>query len=634
MSEDAEQDQIAPLLGLGTVSVGLVVGALGVVFGDIGTSPLYAFRIALAATGSAAPGPSEVLGILSLVFWALMLIVSAKYAAFVLRADNNGEGGVLALMTLAREGASGKLALFFVLAGLAGAALFLGDAIITPAISVLSAVEGLEVTVPALSHLVVPVTIGILLGLFAIQSFGTGRVAAIFGPITLIWFLALAGFGILNISAAAYVVWALDPQHAIYFLVHHFAVAAGVVGAVFLVLTGAEALYSDLGHFGKKPILWAWFGIVMPCLMLNYLGQGAFVLEHGFHDGNIFYLMVPDWARPFMLGLAAAATVIASQAVISGIFSLMSQATQLHFLPRFEVRHTSETQSGQIYLPLVNVLLLIAVLVLVVSFKASDNLAAAYGISVNGVMLITSALLYFVMTKRWAWPVPVAGAIVAVLFFVEAMFMVANLAKIADGGWVPVVVALGSGAVMFIWMRGRQQLLKDARKSQIEMTELMASLKKRKLPTVPGMAVFLTTEPDMVPSALAHSLKHYNVLHERNIILSVTTADRPHVPSSERITVSPWDERFTKVVLTYGFMDSPNVPRSLPMLRKFDIDFDSMTTSYFLSRRTLVPKAKSGPARWRARLYIALSRNATDTTRYFHLPVGRVVEIGTQITMG
>ncbi|PBC12466.1 potassium transporter Kup [Mesorhizobium sp. WSM3859] len=609
----------------------LMLGALGVVYGDIGTSPIYAFREALHASSSSV-ARNDVLGVLSLIVWALTIIVTIKYVAFVLRADNKGEGGTLSLMALARSAYPPGSKLILVI-GLCGAALFFGDSIITPAISVLSAVEGLEVVTPALDAFVVPITLIILAVLFAVQRFGTGKVAAVFGPVTATWFVAIGAAGVYHIVDDPSVFLAINPYYAIYYLATTPTGAFVTVGAVFLAVTGAEALYVDLGHFGRKPIVMAWFAIVFPCLLLNYFGQGAFVLSHGGKPTNPFFQMLPEWALMPMVGLATAATVIASQAVISGAFSLTRQAVQLNLLPRIEVQHTSEMQSGQIYMPRVNLLVALGVMLLVVGFGSSSALAAAYGISVTGEMLMTTILLFVVMRWLWKWQVATALALVVLFGVIDLGFFSANVVKVVEGGWVSITVASIMGLIMWTWIRGTRYLFDKTRRNEIPLDFLAANLLKKKPQLVSGTAVFLTSDPLSAPTALMHSLKHYKVLHEKNVILSVVTAPQPVVPDSERVKMETVNELFMRVTLTFGYMEQPNIPRALAICRKQGWKFDIMTTSFFLSRRSLKASPNSGMPVWQDRLFISLARSAADATEYFQIPTGRVVEIGTQVAI-
>ncbi len=609
----------------------LALGAVGVVYGDIGTSPIYALREALhAASPGRAPSGEEVLGVLSIIVWSLTLIVAIKYALIVLRADNRGEGGTLALMALARAN-SGRMRRTVLLLGMVGGALFLGDAIITPAISVMSAVEGLEVVAPGAQSYVIPITLAILIALFAVQRFGTGPVANVFGPVTALWFVVLGGVGAYHIVQEPTVLLALNPVHAYDFLINHRAVALVVLGAAFLAVTGAEALYADLGHFGRRPIVLAWFSLVFPSLLLSYFGQGAYVLSHGGAVGQPLFQMVPSWAALPLVLLATVATVIASQAVITGAFSLAQQAVQLRLLPRLTVRHTSATQAGQIYLPQVNLILLAGVVILVLEFGSSSALASAYGIAVTGEMIVTGLLLFVVIWRNWRQSALVAGLLVLPFLALEATFLWANAQKFAQGGWVSVGVAAGVVAVMITWRRGSSLLFHKTRKLEVPLKLLADNLAARPPVRVAGAAVFLTSDPVSAPTALLHSLKHYHVLHERNFIVSVVTEDRPRVPHEERVRVDVLNALFTRLTLRFGFMEQPNVPRALA--GRPDLRLDKMTTSYFVSRRALKVSSHSMMPRWQDGLFILLARNATDASAYFQIPSGRVVEIGTQVTI-
>ncbi|HEV2515053.1 MAG TPA: potassium transporter Kup [Devosia sp.] len=609
----------------------LILGALGVVYGDIGTSPLYAFREALHGAGGN-PNESEVLGLLSLIVWALTIVVTVKYVIFVLRADNKGEGGTLSLMTLASNAFKKRPAWILGL-GIVGGALFLGDAIITPAISVLSAVEGLEVVEPRLTPWVVPLTVVILIGLFMVQRFGTARVSTVFGPVMAAWFVILGITGLFHIADAPQVLMALNPVHGIEFLYTHAGISIVVLGAVFLAVTGAEALYVDLGHFGRKPIITAWIMLVFPGLLLNYFGQGAFVLSHPHEVTNPFFQMQPDWAKLPMVGLATVATVIASQAVISGAYSLVRQAMHLNLLPRLEVRHTSEEVAGQIFMPQVNFLLLICVVLLVVGFRSSSALSAAYGIAVTGEMLVTAILLFIVMWRLWMWNLLVAMVVIVPLMVIDIGFFVANAAKFSQGGWVPAVVAATIASMMTIWIWGRRRLAEKTRRDEVPLEFLVENLAKKKPTIVPGTAVFLTSDIEGAPTALLHSLKHYKVLHEHNVILTVVTSDRPRVADEEKIRIDAYNDLFYRVVVTFGYIETPNIPKALALARKLGWKFDIMSTSFFLSRRSLKPSPKGGAPVFLDRIFIGLARNATDATEYFHIPTGRVVEIGTQVVI-
>jgi KUP system potassium uptake protein len=611
----------------------LALGAIGVVYGDIGTSPIYALREAIRASSEGRmPTEAEVLGVLSIIVWSLTLIVSIKYAIFVLRADNNGEGGTVSLMALARQKAGAAAPAVLVL-GMLGAALFYGDAIITPAISVLSAVEGLEVATPAFSRFVLPLTVVILVVLFSVQSHGTARVASVFGPVMALWFLALGVVGAIHIFDAPQVLLALSPFQAVLFLVDHAGVSLAVMGAAFLAVTGAEALYADLGHFGRRPMVVAWFAVVFPCLLLNYFGQGAFILSHGSAAGQPLFEMVPPWATLPMVLLATAATVIASQATITGAFSLTRQSIQMQLLPRFHVMHTSETQSGQIYMPQVNFLLLVGVLLLVLGFGSSAALSSAYGISVTGEMIVTTLLLFVVFWRCWRWSVWLALLIAVPFTLLESTFLWANLLKVADGGWVSIAVAATLLLLMWTWTKGTHILFHKTRKSEIPFEFLAGQLAQKPPHIVPGTAVFLTSDPTHAPSALMHSLKHYKVLHEQNVILSVVTAQQPYVPESERVAIERFNDLFMRVTMNFGYMEEPNVPKALAICRKQGWKYDIMTTSFFVSRRSLKASVHSGMPVWQDRLFIAIARTASDATEYFRIPTGRVVEIGTQVTI-
>jgi KUP system potassium uptake protein len=612
----------------------LTLGSIGVVYGDIGTSPLYALREAvLAATTPGNPASEPVvLGILSLIIWALLLIVTAKYVLILLRADNKGEGGTLALMALASRSLVRRGGLV-VLLGIISGALFYGDAIITPALSVLSAIEGLKVVTPAFDAYVVPLTALVLVTLFAVQSRGTASVAAFFGPIMLFWFATIAAAGIWHIARNVTVLLAFNPWYGVSFLLHHGIVGFYTLGAVFLVVTGAEALYADLGHFGRAPIRIAWLVIVLPALVVNYLGQGALVLANPKSVENPFFLLYPDWALLPMVLLATVATVIASQAVITGAYSLTRQAIQLGLLPRLEIRHTSEALFGQIYMPRVNTLLLVGVLLLVALFRSSSALASAYGIAVTGTMVVTGLMAIVVIRRVWGWPLIGALALMLPFVFIDFTFLAANLLKIVEGGWMPLALGAIVMAVMYTWRRGSRLLFEKTRRLETSLESLVKSLEKKPPTRVPGTAVFLTSDPVSAPTALLHSLKHYKVLHEKNVILTIETADAPRVDPAERVRIEPVGKTFSRVVLRFGFMETPNVPKALAIARKLGWQFDIMSTSFFLSRRSLRPAADSGLPRWQDRLFIGLTRVANDATDYFQIPTGRVVEVGTQVTI-
>jgi KUP system potassium uptake protein len=614
---------------------GLVLGTIGVVYGDIGTSPLYAFREAINAAVAGSQGVvlrEPVLGVLSLILWALIIIVTFKYVLILLRADNGGEGGTLALMALAQR-ALGNSAGVVTLCGIASAALFYGDAMITPALSVLSAVEGLKVATPAFEHSVVPLTVIVLLALFAFQATGTAKVATFFGPIMTIWFVAISVAGLVEVARDPEILLAFNPYYGVRFLTEHGLIGLFTLGAVFLAVTGAEALYADLGHFGRRPVQTAWVGFVFPALALNYLGQGALVLVDPKAIESPFFLLYPDWALLPMVVLATAATVIASQAVITGTYSMTQQAIQLGLLPRLELRHTSEAHYGQIYMPRVNTFLLIGVLFLVAMFRSSSALASAYGIAVTGTMVVTGAMAFVVIRKVWGWSFAAAFALMFPFLFIDLTFLTANLLKVLEGGWVPLALAGLVMTVMYTWRRGTRLLFEKTRRQEIGLDDLVRMLERKPPTRVPGTAVFLTSTPESAPTALMHSLKHYKVLHEHNVILTIKTEERPRVDSSERVSIASIGQTFTRVELRFGFMENPNVPRALAIARKLGWTFDIMSTSFFLSRRALKPAARSGMPRWQDRLFIMLTRIANDATDYFQIPTGRVVEVGTQVTI-
>jgi KUP system potassium uptake protein len=612
----------------------LLIGSIGVVYGDIGTSPLYALREAvMAASGPAGiVTPQAVLGVVSLILWALIIVVTLKYVLILLRADNHGEGGTLALMALAQR-AVGSGAGKIVLLGIIGGALFYGDAVITPAVSVLSAIEGMTIVTAAFEPYVVALTVVILLALFAVQSRGTARVAAFFGPIMCVWFAVIAVAALPHIARHPEVLLAFSPSYAVSFMIHHGIIGFVTLGAVFLAVTGAEALYADLGHFGKRPIQMAWLFIVLPSLALNYLGQGALVLENSKALENPFFLMFPDWALFPMVVLAIVAAVIASQAVITGAYSLTRQAIQLGLMPRFEIRHTSESHSGQIYIPRVNMLLSIGVVLLIVLFRSSSALASAYGIAVTGTMVVTAMMGFVVIWKVWKWSPFAAAALIAPFLFLDLTFLTANLLKVFEGGWVPLALGAMVMLLMYTWRRGSRLLFEKSRKLEFPLADLVAMLEKRPPQRVSGTAVFLTSDPASAPTALMHSLKHYKVLHEKNVILTIETAPTPRIDPAERVRLEQISATFSKVTLRFGFMESPNVPKALAIARKLGWQFDIMSTSFFLSRRALKPAAHSGMPRWQDHLFIALSRTANDATDYFQIPSGRVVEVGTQVTI-
>src|SRR5580765_1986963 len=612
----------------------LMLGSIGVVYGDIGTSPLYALREAVVAASSASVDatPQAVLGVLSLILWALIVVVTLKYVLILLRADNHGEGGTLALMALAQRAVT-KGGGAIVLLGIISGALFYGDAVLTPALSVLSAIEGIKLVTATFEHYVVPLTLIILVALFAVQSRGTARVAAFFGPIMCIWFAVLAIAAVPQIVRHPEVLQALNPLYAVSVMLHHGMIGFVTLGAVFLAVTGAEALYADLGHFGKRPIQTAWLFIVLPSLAVNYLGQGALLIADPKAIENPFFLMFPDWALIPMVALATAATVIASQAVITGAYSLTRQAIQLGLLPRFEIRHTSESHFGQIFIPRINLLLLIAVVLLVLMFRSSSALASAYGISVTGTMVVTGMMGFVVVWRVWKWSPIAAAALIAPFLFLDLTFLAANLLKVFEGGWVPLVLGAVVMILMYTWRRGSRLLFEKSRKLEFPLADLVAMLEKRPPQRVSGTAVFLTSDPLSAPTALMHSLKHYKVLHEKNVILTIETAPTPRIDPSERVRLEEISATFTKVTLRFGFMETPNVPKALAIARRLGWQFDIMSTSFFLSRRALKPAAHSGMPRWQDHLFIAMSRSSNDATDYFQIPTGRVVEVGTQVSI-
>ncbi|HEX4766876.1 MAG TPA: potassium transporter Kup, partial [Lichenihabitans sp.] len=610
----------------------LALGSVGVVFGDIGTSPLYALQTALGQFKGAALRPHEIVGVVSLIIWALLIVVTAKYVLFLMQADNKGEGGILSLKALAQT-ALGKRTLAAFLLGVAGSALFSGDAIITPAISVLSALEGLKQVNPELAPFVLPATIVILILLFTVQRRGTAGVATFFGPIMVVFFALIGVLGLQHIADAPFILSAFNPVKGIVFLFGNGATGFVTLGLVFLAVTGAEALYADMGHFGRKPIQTAWTVFVLPALLLNYLGQGALVLHDPSTVRDPFFLMVPGWALiPFVI-LSTAATVIASQAVITGAFSLIRQAIQLGLLPRMEILHTSETTEGQIFVPRANRLMLVGVLMLVFLFKSSDSLANAYGIAVTGTMVVTTALAFFVVWKRWQWPLLWAIPFTGFFLVIDLAFLFANLAKVVDGGWVPLLLAGGSMLLMWTWVRGTGLLVAKTHRDAISIKGLIAMLAKSKPVRVPGTAIFLTNDPESAPSSLMHNLKHNKVLHERIILMTVRTLDTPRVPPSKRFTVETLSDDFTSIVLYYGYMEIPRMPAALATLRKGGLKFDIMTTSFFLGRRTLKMSANSFMPKWQDHLFIALSKQAATATDFFSIPSDRVVELGAQVSV-
>lgn len=609
----------------------LVIGSIGVVYGDIGTSPLYAMRESLHAASHDGLTRDDVVGVISLLIWTLILIVTLKYVVLVMRADNRGEGGTLSLVALVQQGLGARP--FWLLAlGMVGVSLFFGDAVITPAMSVLSAVEGMALVTPAFGPYVVPVTLAIIVVLFLVQRGGTARVSAFFGPIMVVWFLVMAAMGLMHIGDDWSILSALNPAYAIGFLFTNGLASLIVLGSVFLAVTGGEALYADMGHFGRRPIRIAWHALVFPALTLSYLGQGALVLAHPEKAENPFFLMAPDGFLLPLVILATAATVIASQAVISGAFSMFKQAVRMGLLPRLEILHTSETQEGQIYLPRVNTVLLVGVVLLVILFGSSTNLASAYGIAVTGDMVITSLLASVLFVKAWKWSVWVVAAIMLPLLSLELLFLSANATKIASGGYVPIVMAAVMCLMMWTWVRGTRHVQDQARRETVTLASLAGMLaKSSRVKDVAGTAVFLTSDRDYAPAALAHNLKHNQVLHAQNLIVTVTLATEPYVPDTRRVTITRLTDRFTLVEMAFGYMEEPNVPRALGKARKQGLKFDIMATSFFLSRRSFRSHPREGLPRWQEGLFVSMARGAADATTFYRLPTDRVIEIGQQI---
>ena len=615
---------------------GLALAALGVVYGDIGTSPLYALKEVFGSPHHPVPiTPDNVLGILSVVFWALMLVVTGKYVSFIMRADNRGEGGIMALMALAlRSEKTGSLRRNLIITlGLFGAALFYGDGVITPAVSVLSAVEGLEVITPTLKPFVIPLALIVLVFLFLIQRRGTASVGKLFGPVMLLWFGVLAILGISNIVAEPDVLRALNPLWGVSFFVSNPLLGFLSLGSVVLVLTGGEALYADMGHFGRRPIQLAWYAMVLPALLLNYFGQGALLLSNPTAVENPFYLLAPGWALPPLVLLSTVATVIASQAVISGAFSITLQAMQLGYLPRFAVRHTSESEMGQIYLPAINWLLLGSVIVLVIGFGSSSNLAAAYGIAVTGTMLITNLLVYVVAREQWGWKSWQAVVCIMPFVLIDVAFFSANSTKIVAGGWFPLAFGLLVFTVLTTWKRGRELLHAKLAQDSIDLAPFIASLALGGVTRVFGTAVFMTGRPQGVPRAMLHSLKHYKVLHERMVIVTIRIFDVPYVPEIDRVEVHDLGESFWQVIVQYGFKDEPDMPAALALCAQVGLEFDMMDTSFFLGRETLIPRLGKNMAYWRVLLFATMFRNASSLTTFFKIPSNRVVELGSQVVL-
>jgi KUP system potassium uptake protein len=613
--------------------MGLALAALGVVYGDIGTSPLYTVQTCFSKEYGMAPTHFNVLGILSLITWALFIVVSLKYAIFIMRSDNRGEGGILALLALVlRTRLSPQKKWLLAGLGIFGAALFYGDGMITPAISVLSAIEGLEVATPALAPFVLPITIVILIGLFLIQRHGTARVGGLFGPIMIVWFLSLALLGIRNIIKEPSVLWALSPLNGIQFILLHRWAAFVILGAVVLAVTGAEALYADMGHFGRKPVRMAWFGFVLPALLLNYYGQGALLLINPAAVDNPFYKQVPAWGLYPMVILAAVATVIASQAVISGAFSISLQAVQLRYLPRMDIRHTSAREIGQVYVPFINWALLVAVIGLVLGFGSSTRLATAYGIAVTGTFICTTVLALVVARKRWHWNWLLTAIVGAFFLIVDVAFFGSNSLKIHQGGWFPLLIGLTVFTLMMTWHRGRELLAESIESQSMPLDAFLQSIAHHMPTSVPGTAVYLTSNLELTPQSLLHNLKHNKVLHERNVLIRILSRDIPYVKEEERLELVGLSQSFYRVRAWYGFQETPNIPDLLKLCQSIGLEFDMMDTSFFLSRETVIPSpARRGMALWRERLFAWMARNSMNAAKFFGLPMNRVVEMGGQI---
>jgi KUP system potassium uptake protein len=615
---------------------GLILAALGIVYGDIGTSPLYAIKEVFSNAEHPVPiNQANVLGILSLFFWSLIIVVTLKYVLFVMRANNKGEGGIVALMTLALQNTdfTGRWQKIIIALGLIGAGLFYGDGVITPAISVLSAVEGLEVISPTFKTYVIPITLVIIVGLFLFQRKGTASVGTLFGPIMVLWFAILIVLGLINIVGNPAVLSAINPLHGFHYLLSNGPLGFLSLGAVVLCLTGAEALYADMGHFGAKPIKLAWLGYVLPALLVNYFGQGALLLSDATAVENPFYLMAPSWGLYPLVVLSTIATIIASQAVISGAFSITHQLIQLGFSPRLDLQHTSAEEVGQIYLPAVNWLLLIAIIALVLGFKSSSALAAAYGIAVTGTMLITNIIAAVVAIRIWKWS-PWSAVLGATPFMViDLAFFSANTVKIADGGWFPLAFGFTIVVILMTWKRGREILENRLQSGAIKLEPFLASLVEGGIHRIPGLAVFMTSHPSSVPNAMLHSLKHYKSLHEQVIVLSVEVHDVPYLPASERIALHQLSKDFAQVTVHYGYKDEPNIPLALEQCDIPGLKIDLMDTSFFLGRETLIPKLGSDMAYWRELLFIAMFRNASSAMEFFKIPSNRVVELGSQIVL-
>ncbi|MCF5398652.1 potassium transporter Kup [Pseudomonas syringae] len=615
--------------------IGLLIAAVGVVYGDIGTSPLYTLKEVFQGGYGVDVTHDAILGVLSLIFWSLIWVVSFKYMAFVLRADNQGEGGIMALMALARRASAKypRLQMMMVVFGLFGAALFYGDSMITPAVSVLSAMEGLELAFDGLDHWIVPMALIVLVGLFLIQRHGTARIGVLFGPVMVIWFLVLGALGVYGIMQSPEVLKAVNPAWGVNFFIIHPGIGVAILGAVVLALTGAEALYADMGHFGRKPISRAWFILVLPALLLNYFGQGALVLGNPETVRNPFYLLAPGWALLPLIGLSTMATIIASQAVISGAFSMTLQAIQLGYIPRMHIQHTSSDAQGQIYIGAVNWALMAGVILLVIGFESSGALASAYGVAVTGTMLCTTILVSTVMLMLWKWPPLLAVPLLICLLLVDGLFFAANVPKIFQGGAFPVLAGAGLFILMTTWKRGKQLLAERIDEGGLPLPIFIGSIRVQPPHRVQGTAVFLTARSDAVPHALLHNMLHNQVLHEQVVLLTVVYEDSPRVPSAQRFEVESYGEGFYRVILHFGFIDEPDVPAALALCHLPELDFSPMRTTYFLSRETVIPSKMDGMARWREALFAFMLKNANGNLRFFKLPFNRVIELGTQVEM-
>jgi len=611
---------------------GLTLGALGVVFGDIGTSPLYAVKNSVIAAGGMLPAAPAVLGALSLIFWSLLIVVTVKYVVFIMRADNNGEGGVMALAALAHRssGLGRGLKTAIALVSLAGLALFYGDGMLTPAISVLSAVEGLGVESDSLKALILPLTLAILIGLFILQRYGTERIGKLFGPVMVVWFIVMAALGLAAILKNPRILYCINPYYGYALFAHRPWTAFVALGSVVLAVTGCEALYADMGHFGRRPIKNAWLYFALPALLLNYFGQGAIVLSDPHATDNTFYALAPHWAHYPVVALATMATVIASQAVISGVFSITRQAVQLGQVPRMEIRHTSATQLGQIYVPRINTMLAVGVVLIVLIFKTSDALAAAYGIAVTGVMVISTFLVAVVAVRRWRWRLPVVIAVFGSLGLVDLAFLSANTLKVVQGGWLPLAMAAMVFILIDTWRVGRRVHLEHQRDGTIPIDLFLARAPAER---VAGTAIFLAARTDVTPGPMLHSLKHYHVLHERVVLCSITVDDIPFVPLARRVEVKKLGKGFFEVKIRFGFFEFPDVPLALSRCRAYGLPLEPDTSTYFLGRETLVAGEHPGLKSWRIALYTWLATNALSPARFFQLPPNRVVELGTQITI-